>query len=168
MPGQPGPSNYWQLLLDLWSEPEAESFLQELPQEPIPKSGPQHKLIQKTGELLGEATSSSADDKNQLRPAQAERCGAQAERYGAISLLARILHRLQQNPCEEDHFEPPQALRTTWYTILHGLCVMVQGLARSKPEAGVQRGGSGPHGQHLSWVQQLQGEAGMCRLGACN
>ena len=154
MPGTT-PSSYWQILLDLWCDPKAESFLQDLFQEPIPKSGPLHKLLLKTEKLLAKATSPSTD-------------AAQAERCGAITLLARILHRLQQHPCEEDHFGPPQApMQTTWYSILQGLSYVVQSLA-SKLEARGLQGGTGPRNQHLSWVQQLQGEAGMCRLGACH
>ena len=146
------PSSCWQRLLDLWSDPEAESFLQELSQRPVPKSGPVHKLLLKTEKLLDKATSSRAD-------------AVQAERCGAVALLARILHRLQQHPCEENHFGPPQApLQTTWYSILQGLKYISLSLYNiTRGQYGAQRGIPGPSG-HLSWVQQLQGEAGMCML----
>ena len=149
------PSSYWKRLLDLWSDPPAESFLQELSHRPIPKSGLMHKVLLKTEKLLDKARSAKSD-------------AVQAERCGAVALLARILHRLQQHPCKEDHFGPPQApLQTTWYSILQGLAYIAHSLRNPttgpQPQHGGQRGSRGPGGQ-LSWVQQLQWEAGMCML----
>ena len=147
-------SNYWQVLLDLWSDPEAEAFLQEQSPSPITNGGPLHRALEKTEVFLHEAVAVAAD-------------GCQAERLGAVALVARILHRLQQHLCDDEAGTAAlDGLQSKWFSFMKGLAYIIvyimdpiRGTAHeSQPQP------TGPVNDHLTWLQQLNEEPGTFRL----
>ena len=144
-------SNYWQVLLELWSDPEAESFLQEQSISPIPNDGPVHLALEETEMLLDKAIAVQED-------------AFQAERLGAVALLARILHRLQQRPCDD---EAGTALQPKCYSFMQGLEYIIayvkDPIRGTAHESQAQL--TGPVKDHLSWLQQLKEEPGTFKLG---
>ena len=65
--------------------------------------------LKETDLLLEKATAARAD-------------GCQAERLGAVALLARILHRLQQNLSNDEAGIAPQC---KWYSVMKGLAYII-------------------------------------------
>ena len=142
---------YWQVLLDLWSDPEAECFLQNQPASPIPNYGPVHRALKETDMLLAKAVAVTAD-------------GFQAERLGAVALLARIIHRLQQHPCDGEAGTAPQC---KWYSVMQGLAYIIEYVM--DPIRGTARASKAQPtdnvNDHLSWLQQLKVKPGGFGLG---
>ena len=50
----------WQLLVKLWSDPEARSYLSQLAPRPLPRRGRLHQLLARTQQIVWTAIESNA------------------------------------------------------------------------------------------------------------
>ena len=79
----------WQVTADTWSSTKAKAILSSQPPVPLPSRGPLHKLLVTTRRSLPSCTSLG------VREAQ------EAIDTGAVLVLAKLAHWLQQKPCHE-------------------------------------------------------------------
>ena len=79
----------WQVAADTWSGTKAKSFLSCQPPVPLPSSGPLHKLLNTTKRSLPHPTSINVQ------------AVQEAVDTGAVLVLAKLAHWLQQRPCHE-------------------------------------------------------------------
>jgi len=101
-------------VVTMWSDPEAEAFLNWPADQPLPKRGRLQQLLARTQQLLSAPLMA---DLRSYSPAEA------AVLCGAVRVLAGLLHMLQQNPSQNFKAPPPRIPRqSTWFCVMSTLC----------------------------------------------
>ena len=79
----------WQSAADTWSGTKARAFLSKMPPNPLPTSGPLHKLLT--------ATKRALPSPEAITPQAAD----QAVDAGAVLVLGKLVNWMLQRPCPE-------------------------------------------------------------------
>ena len=94
----------------MWSDPEAEAFLNWPADQPLPKQGRLQQLLARTQKLLSAPL--IADHISYSAAEAAVRCEA-------VRVLARLFHMLQQNPSQNFKAPPPNnPHESTWFCVM--------------------------------------------------
>ena len=96
MPVQGRTALVWKTLRTTWDDPEAQAYLAEPLQLPLPTSGPLHGLLAKTKKLIRTLGL-------QVLVYMPAEVAEVAQAHGCIAVLVKIMHWTQQIPCKELH-----------------------------------------------------------------
>ena len=103
----------WKLVTSLGGDLQATGFLSG-PARRLPDSGPLHELLVRAKELLNTPSNEKPFTSDQA---------AAAVNSGAVSVLAKLLHQLQQDPSTDNHLSASAATLhgSLWFWVLNTL-----------------------------------------------
>jgi hypothetical protein len=136
----------WEALRSTWDEAQAQQYLSDPLQLPLPTSGPLYDLLAKTKGLLD----LPVEWVFEMPRAEAE----QAKSFGCIALLTKLMHWTQQTPCMELHsVDNPEGCPSgsLWWLVSSLLAGVLKGLGLAR---------AGDNQRHWECMQQCNQTAG--------